>query len=131
MIDENVPVDALKALANLPGPSGGPTAEAVRVVTATDQTGEFDVGRWLDDHGVKVVRKEPWNGGTRWILGVCPFNPERADSDKAIVGQLPNGTTFATCQHANCAGNDPRDAFDAGRRDRQPNRFPRILEDPK
>jgi hypothetical protein len=127
---EVVSLDVLKALANSPGPSGD-TTEAFRPVTATDQTGEFDVGGWLCDHGLQVVRKEPWNGGARWILDVCPFNPDRADSDKAIVGQFPDGAVFAKCQHAGCAGNDLRDANKAEWRDLQPDRFPRILEDPK
>ena len=88
---ENVPLDALKALANLPGPSGSPTTEAssvFRAVTTTKQHGTFDLDRWLPDHGVEFVRKEPWNGGTKWILRVCPFNPEHDEPNKAIVGQL-------------------------------------------
>jgi putative DNA primase/helicase len=123
---EKVPGDLLEALAGMPGPSVNPKVEnddkALRSLLGSNSTASFDVERWLLAHNVQFVRREPWNGGTRWILSVCPFNPEHTDSNKAIVGQLANGAIIAKCQHASCSGkkwHDMRDIVEPGWRERR------------
>jgi hypothetical protein len=118
---EKVGIDLLKALAGTPGPSGaakvGGEAEVFRELTTSGQDRESYVRGRLDEYGLRYVREEPWNGGTRFILEVCPFNPEHTGSNKAIVGVLPSGAIFAMCQHASCDGkgwHELRDRYEPG-----------------
>jgi putative DNA primase/helicase len=125
-MSEKVTGDLLEALAGTPGPSGQPKVDKDDVfqsLTGSKAEGTFDVEQWLTDHGVQVVRKEPWSGGTKWILAVCPFNPDHTGNNKAIVGQLANGAIFAMCQHASCSEKnwqDMRDVYEPGWRDFKP-----------
>jgi hypothetical protein len=120
---EIVSTGLLEALAGTSGPTAcSKDEEALRSLIGSSSAGTFDVERWLTAHQVKYVRKEPWNGGTRWILAVCPFNPEHTGNNKAIVGQLANGAIFAKCQHASCAGkkwHDMRDVIEPEWRERR------------
>ena len=61
----------------------------------------FDVEPFLQRLGIEVVRSGAWQGGTRWILAVCPFNPEHADA-AAFVAQFASGAVAAGCLHNSC-----------------------------
>lgn len=77
--------------------------------TKTDpgiSTGSFDVHAWLERHGVKHRGKEPWPGGGagahRWVLDVCPFDPNH-NRGEAVITQQVNGAIGFTCHHDSCS----------------------------
>lgn len=65
----------------------------------------FDVETFLRDHDLSVARTGAWQGGTKWILSVCPCNPEHTDTSACIV-QFPTGAISFKCWHNGCSGND-------------------------
>ncbi len=65
----------------------------------------LDLDAWLSKHKIPVVSAAPWNGGRKWILNPCPWNPEHTNR-AAYVVQLSNGAVAAGCHHASCAGKD-------------------------
>jgi len=61
----------------------------------------FDIDGWLAQSGLKVVKgPEAYQGGRRWTLLECPFNPEHK---KPVVIQLPGGALVYKCQHKSCS----------------------------
>ena len=65
----------------------------------------FDIEAWLLEHKVSVGPSEPWlKAGRRWVLPVCPFNPDH-NRGEAVVGQLPSGAVYFKCQHNSCRDN--------------------------
>ena len=65
----------------------------------------FDLAAWISDHKIPVIAKAPWNGGRKWILNPCPWNPEHTNRSAYIV-QLAGGAIAAGCLHASCTGKD-------------------------
>lgn len=64
--------------------------------------------RWLSTHQVEVAKHGPWKpkngtGGYRWVLAVCPMNPNHCDNSAYIV-QFGNGGISAGCHHNSCRG---------------------------
>ena len=79
----------------------------------------FDVDAFLAKHGIAVKNgPEPYgDGGNKWILESCPFNPEH-DKDKPAILQYPNGAPQFKCLHASCSENawrQYRDHFEPDR----------------
>ena len=75
----------------------------------------FDPGAWLAECGLNVVAEADWNGGHKWILNPCPWNPEHVNK-AAYVVQLSSGAMAAGCLHASCADKnwaDLRALFDS------------------
>lgn len=68
----------------------------------------FDLDGWLATHNVPVVSTSAWNGGRKYLLNPCPWNPEHTNRAAYIV-QLPNGAIAAGCQHNGCVGKDWHD----------------------
>jgi hypothetical protein len=65
---------------------------------------EIDVPGWLSAHGLEVAsRPEVYNGGLRWKLAQCPFNPEHK---APAVFQGADGVLGFHCLHKSCGGND-------------------------
>lgn len=90
-----VPVEALERLAaTLPRIDGKPGALAAR-------GSRFDVEEFLQRSAIEVAKRSSWQGGSRWILAVCPFNPEHTNGS-AYVAQFPNGALAAGCHHNSC-----------------------------
>ncbi len=50
------------------------------------QNGHFSLEEFIADH-LSVKRTGPWQGGTKWVLETCPWNPDHADYS-AYVCQL-------------------------------------------
>jgi hypothetical protein len=73
----------------------------------------FDVDRYLHEHHVAVKRDEPYEGGHRWILKACPFNPDHAKGSDTAVLQLASGAVVFKCQHDSCAGTTWKDFKEA------------------
>lgn len=109
-----VPRDRLEALAAML-----PQAPPAERKAASGQP--FDLERWLAEHALPVSRVGAWGGGRRWVLSVCPWNPEHTDRAAYIV-QFPNGAIAAGCHHNACRGkgwHELRDAVEPGWRDRR------------
>lgn len=111
-----VPPELLEALAaHAPSarrPGGGPFP------TNGDR---LDVGAWCAEHGLAVAFSAPWQGGQKWILNPCPWNPEHTNRAAYIV-QFVDGGIDAGCRHNGCAGKDwaaLRDLVEPGWRERE------------
>lgn len=92
------PLEQLKALAqHLPQDPEPPKNGA------KEQRTIFDVDEFLARHNIAISSRGEWNGGTRWVLSSCPWNPEHTDHS-AFVTQFPNGALAAGCHHSGCAG---------------------------
>jgi len=80
----------------------------------------FDLMAWMQEHGIEVKSSDPYQGGTRYILKECPFNPEHTGTSVAII-QGGNGRIGFKCQHAGCADKkwpDLRELKEPGYKDR-------------
>jgi hypothetical protein len=64
----------------------------------------LDVAAWLSKHGLDTVRQKPWQGGTCYVLRVCPNNAEH-NRGEAYVVQFASGAIAAGCMHATCGLN--------------------------
>jgi hypothetical protein len=70
--------------------------------------GDFDLERWIEEHGVRVKRHGEWErGGYRWVLEECPWNGHTDSA--AFIARLPNGAISAGCHHDSCQGYGWRD----------------------
>jgi hypothetical protein len=109
-----VPTELLRKVASL--------APEVDLKAGTDASGrDLDIDGLLDRAGIEVEQAGEWSGGRRWVLKVCPFNPEHQDS-AAYVVRLASGALAAGCHHNSCQGrgwHDLRDRIDPGWQDRR------------
>lgn len=81
---------------------------------------EFDLDRWLDEHGLQY-RKESYGNGTKYILDHCPFDENHTGKD-ACIFRLSNGAIGFHCFHNSCSGRSWRDVrllFEPDAYDRQ------------
>lgn len=68
--------------------------------------GAFDLPAWLAQHNVPIHRDGPWGeGGHRWILNPCVWDPTHTDGAAYIV-RFDSGAIRAGCHHAGCHGKD-------------------------
>ena len=51
------------------------------------------------------AKPQPYNGGTKWVLEVCPFNPDHNDRS-AVITQSADGALGFRCHHNGCTGHD-------------------------
>jgi hypothetical protein len=65
----------------------------------------FDLPTWISQSQLSVASESPWNGGHKWILNPCPWNPEHTNKSAYIV-RFASGGIAAGCHHASCADND-------------------------
>ncbi len=64
----------------------------------------FDIDSWLANSGLEIAKgPEPYQGGRRWILRRCPFNP---DHERPAVIQHTGGAITYTCLHNSCSENN-------------------------
>ncbi|NLI00939.1 MAG: AAA family ATPase [Chthonomonadales bacterium] len=63
----------------------------------------FDLGRWIAEHKLPVVAELPWQGGRKWILDPCPWDPSHTNRSAYVV-QLASGAIAAGCHHNSCRG---------------------------
>ncbi|HWB09885.1 MAG TPA: AAA family ATPase [Pirellulales bacterium] len=87
-------------------------------------TGEsFDLAGFMHRHGIEVARTGPWKeGGKKYILNVCPFNPDHTNG-AAFIAQQPNGAIVAGCHHNGCKSpewtwHELRELYEPGCHDR-------------
>lgn len=62
---------------------------------------KFDLEKWITDHNLEVKRTAPWQGGHKWILKNCVWNPDHKN-DSAFIVQFSNGAIDAGCLHTSC-----------------------------
>ena len=62
----------------------------------------FDLRSWIQRHGIDVKQEVSWNGGTKFVLKNCVFDPSHKNKDAAII-QTADGKICYTCFHASCA----------------------------
>ena len=64
---------------------------------------QFNIEQWLASSGLEVIKgPDPYHGGQRWTLRICPFNPEHR---KPVIIQFPSGARCYKCLHNSCAQN--------------------------
>jgi AAA domain len=71
----------------------------------------FNLDNWLTEHVRDVIGPHAWNGGRKWLLDVCPWNPDHANRSAYIV-QHAAGGIGAGCHHNGCVGKGWRDLRD-------------------
>jgi len=67
----------------------------------------FDVGQWLTKHGLAVKHHSLYDGGWKWVLESCPFNPDHGH-DSAVF-ERANGCLGFRCLHNGCTGRNWHD----------------------
>jgi predicted P-loop ATPase len=112
---EPVPIELLEQLA-----AEAPTQS--RPTTASGGAGRpaavssFNIDDFLAGHSIAISKgPEAYDGGRRWILDFCFFNPEHK---RPAIIQLARGPLVYTCPHASCAHYqwvDVRDLFEPNR----------------
>lgn len=96
-----VPLEKFEALARRIPKTEARTAAGQR----RQKNDGFDLQRWIDLHNPDVDSPTDWNGGKRWILRRCLWNPDHRDRSAYIV-QFGNGAIAAGCHHKSCEGKD-------------------------
>jgi hypothetical protein len=53
---------------------------------AKKRSARIDVENWIQRHGISIARAADWNeGGRKWVLNSCPWNPEHTDKSAYVV----------------------------------------------
>lgn len=82
---------------------------------------EFDVRKWIDDHGLRTREEKRWsNNATIYVLETCPFDSAHGKDSRII--HFDSGALSFGCFHNGCAGNDwysLRDLVEPGWRDKK------------
>lgn len=61
---------------------------------------EFDVERWLSEHGFNFEKKQ-WKNGIKYVLDVCPYDSTHTAPDASII-KLNSGAITFKCFHNSC-----------------------------
>lgn len=62
----------------------------------------FSLASFLARH-FPNAKPTPYNGGTKWVLDLCPFNPDHNDRS-AVITQTSEGRLGFVCHHNGCSG---------------------------
>jgi hypothetical protein len=54
---------------------------------------ELDVTRWIETYGLPVASSGPYQGGQKWILNPCPWNPAHVNCSAFIIQFSGGGIT--------------------------------------
>jgi putative DNA primase/helicase len=94
--DHGEVVDADQLAAVIGDPDPEPSTKAAR-------PGRFDLEQFIAEHlADNIASHGPWKGdGYRWVLTVCPFNPDHSRGEATIV-RHPSGAIAASCRHKSC-----------------------------
>ncbi len=97
---EAVPLELLERLAaDAPAailPSRSPQSAGI--------ASEFDFDGWISRVNLDVVKgPDAYQGGRRWILKACPFNPDH--TERPAIIQFASGALVFKCQHNSCREN--------------------------
>ena len=61
---------------------------------------EFSIEDWMDKYGIHYTPKA-WNGGIKYILDECPFDPNHKAPDSMIT-KMASGAIGFKCLHNHC-----------------------------
>jgi hypothetical protein len=101
---EAVPLELLERLA-AEAPDAQATLNKPPRETVAFSGAQFDIEDWIGRVNLDVVKgPDAYQGGRRWILKACPFNPEH--TERPAIIQLPSGALIYKCQHKSCAENN-------------------------
>lgn len=70
-------------------------------------TERFDLVEFLNKHGI-CYKEERVSGGTKYVLGHCPFNDQHKNKD-AVIFQRDSGAIGFLCFHNSCSDKTWRD----------------------
>jgi hypothetical protein len=107
-----VPVDLLEALAARKPPEEPKATHKGNGKAA----GRFDVPEFLARYHLEVASEGPWNDGYKWVLSVCPWNPDHTNLSAYVI-RHPSGAVSAGCHHNSCRQKrweDLRQLFEPG-----------------
>lgn len=62
----------------------------------------FDIEEWMGRYGIRYKAKEPYQGGTKYILEECPFNSSHKAKDSMITLSSSGAVGFK-CLHNSCS----------------------------
>lgn len=96
-IIEKTPREQLVKLASFL-PSDEPKPKSHKSMTE-----EFDLDKWIADHGIQVAKVNKWNNCTKYVLSECAFDPSHKAPDACIL-HMPSGAIAYKCLHNSCAG---------------------------
>jgi hypothetical protein len=94
----------------------------ISIPAATGRSGSFDLEQFLRQYLPNAHDPVPNEGGRKWVLPECPFNPYHRDS---AVFEAADGKFGFKCFHNSCKGKDwhaVRELYEGPRQ--QPNRPP-------
>jgi P4 family phage/plasmid primase-like protien len=102
-------LDALAAQAKAP-PAAPPVTAPPRKAQSGARLQSWDrtrVQEFIDKHlaNCRPGPATPYDGGFKWVLGICPFNPEHTNRSAVIVIKA-DGVLGFKCQHDGCKGNN-------------------------
>ena len=65
----------------------------------------FNLDAWIVQYCPDAEGPESWKNGRKWVLPVCPFNPEHTNRS-AVITEQANGAIGFRCLHDSCIDND-------------------------
>jgi hypothetical protein len=107
-VPENVviaPIEAMETFKTLAPKRETPAPATKTTYQSKGNRTEFDLERWMAEHGIEVTKKEPYQGGTKYILRSCPFDSNHNGTSAALF-KMAGGPIVYKCQHAHCVDND-------------------------
>ena len=109
-------IEALKVLA-----ATLPATEAAPARAYQGRGQPLDLVTWLQEHNIAVKSTGPYEGGIRYILQSCVFNPDHGGTSAAVF-EGADGKLGYKCQHNGCSGktwSDVRELFEPGYKNRR------------
>lgn len=97
---ERVPLETLHAFA----PSN---VRAVDPIPQEYAESTFDINLFISTH-FPDAKPQAYQGGTKWVLDVCPFNPDH-NNRSAVITQSSDGRLGFKCHHNGCSGKNWHD----------------------
>lgn len=86
-------------------------------------TEKFDLDDFIKRHGIEVTKIESIEGGKKYVLDHCLFNPQHKGKD-AVIFQRDSGALAYVCMHNSCSQYSWQDV----RRKFEPNAYERKYE---
>ncbi len=114
-----VPPELLHKLAAQAPPDSNPRPS--RVAPGRRGPVQFDLEQFLNRHGISYRAPVPHEGGRKFVLEACPFNPDHKAPDSAVFENAAGRLGFK-CFHDHCQGYDWqkfRDLFEPRRLQQQ------------
>lgn len=85
-----------------------PNEETAGWADQMDKDSTFDVIRYVESHGYKIVKTKKTGEYTTYVLDVCPFDPSHTDHS-AYISIHTSGMRSFKCHHNGCQGKHWKD----------------------